>query len=114
ELHRRPRRAHPRRSRRGGRRRPCPQRARARRVHRRARGAPRGAHGGDPAGGTRMNTMTGVEIRSVESVAELHQVVGLFAEVWGLERGDELVTVSLLRAMTHAGHYVAAAFEDGR
>lgn len=61
-----------------------------------------------------MNTMTGVEIRSVESIADLHQVVGLFAEVWGLERGDELVTVSLLRAMTHAGHYVAAAFEDGR
>lgn len=54
----------------------------------------------------------GVTIRMVESVDELNDVVALVAAVWGLERGDELINIGLLRAMSHAGNYIVGAFDS--
>jgi predicted GNAT superfamily acetyltransferase len=46
-----------------------------------------------------------VEIRLLEAPDELRRVVSLFDEVWG----TRLVNVEMLRAVGHAGGYVAAA-----
>lgn len=57
---------------------------------------------------------SGVVVRVLETVEDLGRAVELFNAVWGLKRGDKLVSLGLLRAMTHAGSYVSGAFDaDG-
>ena len=55
----------------------------------------------------------GVSVRSLDGLAELEQVVALFAEVWD-RAGSPPMTLELLRAFTKAGNYVAGAFSQGR
>ncbi|MCD4523961.1 GNAT family N-acetyltransferase [Nocardioides sp. cx-173] len=55
----------------------------------------------------------GVSVRDVVDLAELGEVVGLFATIWGRDANPP-VTLELLRAFTKAGNYVGGAFEDGR
>ncbi|HEY7045384.1 MAG TPA: GNAT family N-acetyltransferase [Nocardioidaceae bacterium] len=52
----------------------------------------------------------GVSVRNVEDLAELEQVVTLFASIWGRDANPPM-TLELLRAFTKAGNYVGGAFE---
>jgi predicted GNAT superfamily acetyltransferase len=52
-------------------------------------------------------TQVGVEIRTLDSVAGTATVASVFERVWGGETAT--VSVELLRAVAHAGGYVAAA-----
>ncbi|MCD4533624.1 GNAT family N-acetyltransferase [Nocardioides sp. cx-169] len=54
-----------------------------------------------------------VSVREVVDLAELGEVVALFATIWGRDANPP-VTLELLRAFTKAGNYVGGAFEDGR
>lgn len=53
-----------------------------------------------------------IEIRVLESPAELRRLMSLFSQVWGTV--TPLVGVEMLRAMVHTGGYVAGAFSNDR
>ncbi len=55
----------------------------------------------------------GVTVREATALAELEDVVQLFARIWGRDTNPP-VTVELLRAFSKAGNYVGAAFDEGR
>lgn len=55
----------------------------------------------------------GVSVREISDLAELADVVGLYASIWGRDANPPM-TLELLRAFTKAGNYVGGAFEDGR
>jgi predicted GNAT superfamily acetyltransferase len=55
----------------------------------------------------------GVSVRELTDLAELNEVVDLFATIWG-RSSNPPVTIELLRAFTKAGNYVAGAFEAER
>ncbi len=55
----------------------------------------------------------GVAVRELTAIADLHNVVDLFATIWRRAESPP-VTVELLRAFTKAGNYVAGAFDAGR
>lgn len=61
----------------------------------------------------RSASLAGVAVRELAEIAELNQVVGLFATIWG-RSANPPVTIELLRAFTKAGNYVAGAFEGDR
>jgi predicted GNAT superfamily acetyltransferase len=52
-------------------------------------------------------------VRSLVEMDELVRVADLFAGIWGYPRGQLPVTPEMLRALTHAGNYVAGAWVDG-
>ena len=52
-----------------------------------------------------------LEIRTLDSAAELTSIVTVFQQVWGSV--TPIVGVELLRAISHAGGYVAGAFDSG-
>lgn len=52
-----------------------------------------------------------LDIRTLESAEEMAAIVTVFQQVWGSV--TPLVGVELLRAIAHAGGYVAGAFEAG-
>ena len=52
-----------------------------------------------------------LEIRTLETAAEMASIVTVFQQVWGSV--TPIVGVELLRAIAHAGGYVAGAFESG-
>lgn len=54
-----------------------------------------------------------VEVRGLDTLAELAEVVELYAAIWGRAETPPM-TVELLRAFTKAGNYVSGAFDDGR
>ncbi|MEU7991597.1 GNAT family N-acetyltransferase, partial [Streptosporangium canum] len=62
-------------------------------------------------GGARVN---GVELRELHSIEELEEVFRLFDDIWHPDPGSAPITVELMRALSHAGNYVAGAYEDGR
>lgn len=53
----------------------------------------------------------GLEIRTLHAADEMGAIVTVFSQVWGSV--TPLVGVELLRAISHAGGYVAAAFDEG-
>jgi len=53
----------------------------------------------------------GLEIRLLEDPAEQRRVHDLFDQVWGTS--TSVVGMELIRAIEHAGGYVAAAYDDG-
>ena len=55
----------------------------------------------------------GVSVREVTDLAELADVVTLYARIWGRSENPPL-TLELLRAFTKAGNYVGGAFEGDR
>jgi predicted GNAT superfamily acetyltransferase len=55
----------------------------------------------------------GVSVRELTDLAELNQVVDLFATIWGRSTNPP-VTIELLRAFTKAGNYVTGAFGADR
>ncbi|MGI8608954.1 MAG: GNAT family N-acetyltransferase [Candidatus Dormibacteria bacterium] len=61
---------------------------------------------------TRAAARAGVSIRQLEGIAEMKRVAHLFQAIWG--KSDELgppINSDLLRALAHAGNYVAGAFD---
>lgn len=52
-----------------------------------------------------------LEIRTLDSAAEMASIVTVFQQVWGSV--TPIVGVELLRAISHAGGYVAGAFDAG-
>ena len=52
-----------------------------------------------------------LEIRTLDTAEEMASIVTVFQQVWGSV--TPIVGVELLRAISHAGGYVAAAFESG-
>lgn len=52
-----------------------------------------------------------LEIRTLDSAAEMASIVTVFQQVWGSV--TPIVGVELLRAIGHAGGYVAGAFDSG-
>ncbi|MGI5167181.1 GNAT family N-acetyltransferase [Spirillospora sp. CA-253888] len=56
----------------------------------------------------------GPDVRVLHDLADLEEVYRLIDRIWRPERGFEPIQVELLRALSHAGNYVAGAYEDGR
>lgn len=52
-----------------------------------------------------------IEIRTLRSASEMAMIGTVFQQVWGTT--TPIVTVELLMAISHAGGYVAGAFESG-
>ncbi len=55
----------------------------------------------------------GVSVRELMDLAELEDVVSLFAAIWGRDANPPM-TLELLRAFTKAGNYVGGAFDGDR
>jgi len=56
---------------------------------------------------------SGVDVRLIGSLAEIHAVYSLFDRIWQPDKSNPPVTVDQLRAMTYAGNYLAGAFDRG-
>ncbi|GII03903.1 GNAT family N-acetyltransferase [Planobispora takensis] len=59
-------------------------------------------------------TAGGVVVRELHSLQEFGEVFRLFERIWRPDPGNPPATVELMRALSHAGNYVAGAYEDGR
>ncbi len=59
-------------------------------------------------------TAHGLVVRELHELGELEDVVALFEDIWGSAPGSSPVSVEQMRALAHAGNYVAGAFEDDR
>ncbi|KAB8194894.1 GNAT family N-acetyltransferase [Nonomuraea phyllanthi] len=55
-----------------------------------------------------------VEVRELHEMAEFERVDALFDDIWHFGPGNPPVTIELMRAISHAGGYVAGAFDGGR
>ncbi|MDQ6748108.1 MAG: GNAT family N-acetyltransferase [Candidatus Dormibacteraeota bacterium] len=60
----------------------------------------------------RAQTLAGLEVRGLQQVEELRCASDLFSSIWGrtVEAGPP-INADLLRALAHAGNYVAGAFD---
>ncbi|MER5322835.1 GNAT family N-acetyltransferase [Streptosporangium roseum] len=56
----------------------------------------------------------GVRIDELSELPAFEEVFRLFDDVWHPDPGNPPVTVELMRAFSHAGNYVAGAYEGGR
>jgi predicted GNAT superfamily acetyltransferase len=55
-----------------------------------------------------------IEVRELHEMPELERVYALFDDIWHFGSGDPPITMELMRALSHAGGYVAGAFDGGR
>jgi predicted GNAT superfamily acetyltransferase len=55
-----------------------------------------------------------IRIRELLNVGDLSDACDLINKTWASGTQEPLITVSMLRALTHAGNYAAGAFADGR
>ncbi|NDZ96213.1 GNAT family N-acetyltransferase [Streptomyces sp. SID6673] len=60
------------------------------------------------------HTSTAVEIHELSSPADLQQLTHVFDDVWHPDPGNRPVSVDMLRALSHAGNYVAGAYVGDR
>lgn len=58
--------------------------------------------------------MSALDVRELHELRELERVNTLFEEIWGSAPGSSPMGVEQMRALSHAGNYVAGAFADGR
>ncbi|MEV6970019.1 GNAT family N-acetyltransferase [Hamadaea sp. NPDC051192] len=58
--------------------------------------------------------MAELEIIELDDVARLTDVGELLQRVWGADSPDQILNLSTLRALAHAGNYVVGAYRDGR
>ncbi len=56
----------------------------------------------------------GVELREAADLEAFAAVQQLFEQIWRPDKGNPPVTTELLRALSKAGNYVAAAYQDQR
>ncbi|MFD7662099.1 GNAT family N-acetyltransferase [Streptomyces sp. NPDC059788] len=53
-------------------------------------------------------------IRELHLMEDLDAVSLLYADIWGTEPDKSPISAEVMRALSHAGNYVAGAYEDGR
>ncbi|MYW03608.1 GNAT family N-acetyltransferase, partial [Streptomyces sp. SID3343] len=53
-------------------------------------------------------------MRELHELDELQAVADLFVDIWGPSPGNDPINVEQMRALSHAGNYVAGAYADGR
>jgi predicted GNAT superfamily acetyltransferase len=58
--------------------------------------------------------VTAIRLCELHRIEELEQAHRLFSDIWGSNPANVPISVELMRALSHAGNYVAGAFEDGR
>ncbi|MFJ9776906.1 GNAT family N-acetyltransferase [Kitasatospora sp. NPDC101157] len=58
--------------------------------------------------------MTPLTVRELHEIDDLEAIDRLYAGIWGTEDGGSPVSIEVMRALAHAGNYVAAAYEDTR
>ncbi|WP_051468910.1 hypothetical protein [Actinomadura oligospora] len=56
----------------------------------------------------------GPVVRELRELAEFDAVVRLVEEIWGVDADGDPVSAEMMRALSHAGNYVAGAYQDGR
>jgi predicted GNAT superfamily acetyltransferase len=54
---------------------------------------------------------SGVEVRELHEIADLHLVYRLYDDIWQPQPANVPMSVELMRALAHSGNYVAGAFE---
>lgn len=70
-----------------------------------------------PSASTLLNEPTGVNgptIRELHAMDDFEAVSLLYADIWGSEPGHSPLSAEAMRALSHAGNYVAGAYEEGR
>jgi predicted GNAT superfamily acetyltransferase len=55
-----------------------------------------------------------IAVRELHEIAEFERVYTLFDDIWHFAPGDPPITLELMRALSHAGGYVAGAFDGDR
>ncbi|MYY80074.1 MULTISPECIES: GNAT family N-acetyltransferase [unclassified Streptomyces] len=58
--------------------------------------------------------MNHLDIRELHTMEEFETVCRLYADIWGTEPGTGPISAEIMRALSHAGNYVAGAYENGR
>ncbi|MDP9849715.1 putative GNAT superfamily acetyltransferase [Streptosporangium lutulentum] len=58
--------------------------------------------------------MTGAVLRELHLIEEFEDVFRLFDDIWRPDPGSAPVTVEMMRALSHAGNYVAGAYDGDR
>ncbi|MDH2391149.1 GNAT family N-acetyltransferase [Streptomyces sp. HNM0663] len=58
--------------------------------------------------------MSGLELRELHTMEEFDTASRLFADLWGTAPAGSPAPAQLMRALSHAGNYVAGAYENGR
>ncbi|MEV6582341.1 GNAT family N-acetyltransferase [Streptomyces sp. NPDC051582] len=58
--------------------------------------------------------MNALDLRELHTMEDLDTVSRLYAEIWGTDTDSPPVSADVMRALSHAGNYVAGAYEDGR
>ncbi|MFH8591796.1 GNAT family N-acetyltransferase [Streptomyces rimosus] len=58
--------------------------------------------------------MNGTTVRELHLMEDFEAVSLLYADIWGSEPGDSPISGEIMRALSHAGNYVAGAYEGGR
>jgi predicted GNAT superfamily acetyltransferase len=58
--------------------------------------------------------VTGAVLRELHFIEEFENVMQLFDGIWRPDPGSAPVTVEMMRALSHAGNYVAGAYEGDR
>lgn len=61
-----------------------------------------------------MSAVVGIDIREVGEVADLRAIERLLAGIWRTQEDRPPISSEILRAMAHAGCYVAGAYEGDR
>jgi predicted GNAT superfamily acetyltransferase len=56
---------------------------------------------------------SGVQIRILTEIPDLQQVFDLYGRIWHPDPTNPPITTEFLRALSHAGNYVAGAYRDG-
>ncbi|MEV2251746.1 GNAT family N-acetyltransferase [Streptomyces sp. NPDC050147] len=60
------------------------------------------------------STAHGLVVQELHDLRGLERANALFEEIWGSSPGASPMGVEQMRALSHAGNYVAGAFDDGR
>ncbi|WP_433404652.1 GNAT family N-acetyltransferase [Streptomyces sp. CA-146814] len=58
--------------------------------------------------------MTALDVRELHVMEDLDTVSRLYAGIWGTAADSPPVSAEVMRALSHAGNYVAGAYEQGR
>jgi predicted GNAT superfamily acetyltransferase len=58
--------------------------------------------------------MSGIEVRELHDIRDLVDVCALIDSIWRPDPGAAPISLELMRALSHAGNYVAAAYQDGQ
>ncbi|MFJ3722715.1 GNAT family N-acetyltransferase [Streptomyces sp. NPDC090045] len=64
--------------------------------------------------GAASGAKSGIEIRELHLMEEFEDVSRLYAAIWRTDAGAGPLPAEVMRALAHAGNYVAGVYEDGR